>query len=108
MFLIRTLFFLGALALSAAIWFALGADGRALGEVLGQMLADPWVLVTLIDLYLGFFIAAAVIFLVEENKIVAALWALPVFFLGNVWTALWLIVRLPAIARQLRSDKVRS
>ncbi len=54
------------------------------------------------DLFLGFCIAAAVIFLFEKNKLVAALWAAPIFVLGNVWTALWFVLRLPEIAKRLQ------
>ncbi len=102
MTIIRLIFLLAAAAFVAAIIWAMGADGRGLGAVLAEMLAKPWSVVTLADLYLGFLIAAAVIFLFEKNKLIAAVWALPIFVLGNVWTAIWLVVRLPEIARRLR------
>lgn len=102
MTLLRIFFLIGAGALIAAIFWAMGADGRSLGAVLGEMFGQPWSVVTLIDLYLGFFIAAAVIFLFEKRLWVAAVWALPIFVLGNLWTAVWLAWRLPEIARRLR------
>lgn len=98
----RILFLFGAAALAAAIFWAMGADGRGLGAVMGEMFREPWSVVTLIDLYLGFFIAAAVIFLFERRLWVAAAWALPIFVLGNLWTAVWFAYRLPEIARRLR------
>ena len=97
----RIFFFAGGLVLAGAIYWALEADGRGLGVVLAEMFAAPWTVVTLIDLYLGFAIAAAMMLLVEKNRLIALFWALPVFFLGNVWTALWLVIRLPEIARRL-------
>lgn len=103
MIISRLFFLLGGLALGAAIVWAMGADDRGLNIVLLDMLGQPWTLVTLIDLYLGFFISAAIIVLVERSWGLRLFWALPVFFLGNVWAALWLVLRLPSLARRLRS-----
>lgn len=63
---------------------------------------DIWGIVTLTDLYLGLFVAAIAMALVEK-PMAAAFWIIPLPFLGNVWTALWVIVRLPELARKLRS-----
>lgn len=62
--------------------------------------ADPWGLVTLADLYLGFLLAAIVIGHFERGWR-AVLWILPLPFLGNVWTVIWFVLRLPALARRL-------
>ena len=99
----RLITLLGAIALAGSIWWAMQADGRALGDVLSSMFAQPWTVVTLIDLYLGFIICAVLVVLVEKNRFVALFWAAPIFVLGNVWTAIWFVIRLPAIARRLRS-----
>ncbi|MEO0878587.1 MAG: hypothetical protein AAFY22_02640 [Pseudomonadota bacterium] len=93
----RMILFLGAVALTAAIVWAVGADTRGLVVVLAAMIGQPWTLVTLVDLYLGFFIAAVIIMAVERRVLIGAAWALPVFFIGNIWTAIWLIVRLTRI-----------
>ncbi|MBB5517753.1 DUF1475 family protein [Amphiplicatus metriothermophilus] len=98
------LFFLAlAAGLVGLIVWAMGADGRGLGPVLAAMLAEPWTIVTLADLYLGFVIAAAAIVLAERRLAVGLAWALPIFVLGNVWTALWVALRLPTLVRRLRS-----
>ena len=102
MVLFRIFIGLGAIALTAAIFWALQADTRGLAAVLRAMASEPWTVVTLIDLYLGFFIVAALIFWIEKNPIAAIFWALPTFFLGNVWAAVWLIIRFPAIKGRLR------
>ncbi len=103
MTIIRILVAAGGAALIAAIIWAMGADDRGLGPVLAEMLGEPWSVVTLIDLYLGFLIAAIVIFLFERNLLLALVWALPTFALGNFWVAAWLAWRLPEIARRLRA-----
>jgi len=101
----RLFFLMSGTALGAAIYWALGADGRGLTVVVQDMINQPWTAVTLIDLYLGFLISAAVIVLFERGWLLRFFWATPVFVLGNVWTALWLVIRLPEIARRMRSDK---
>lgn len=103
MTLLRLFYIVCALGFSGSLFWALGAEPRGTMDVLAAMVADPWTLVTLLDLYLGFLIIAAIIFFFERNRWVAFLWAVPIFFLGNIWTVLWLIVRLPAIARRLRT-----
>ena len=103
--MVRVILALGALALGAAIYWALGADPRPLGDILADMSSRPWTVVTLVDLYLGFAIAAIIILLAERSLIVGLIWAAPVFFLGNIWTAAWLIVRLPTLARRLRAHE---
>ena len=102
MILTRLLIALSGAVLAAAIFWAMGADGRPLGVVLGEMTSDPWTVVTLVDLYLGFILSAVVILLAEKRLAVGLLWAAPVFLLGNVWTAVWFILRLPSLVARLR------
>ncbi|MEM6415776.1 MAG: DUF1475 family protein [Pseudomonadota bacterium] len=103
MIILRLCLVFGAVALSAAILWALGADTRGLGPVIVEMLHEPWSLVTLLDLYLGFFIAAIFVVFFERSHLWSTFWAVPIFFLGNVWTALWVVIRLPIIASKLSS-----
>lgn len=97
MTLLRLFYVICAAVFMASVFWALGAESRETMEVLATMLSDPWTVVTFLDLYLGFLIAAGVIFLFEKNKLVAALWAVPIFFLGNIWTVAWFVIRLPAL-----------
>ena len=101
MIILRAVIAVLAVALAASILWAMQADDRELTVVLRALVSDPWTVVTLIDLYLGFVISAVVIFLFERRMVIALLWAAPVFFLGNVWTAIWFIARLPALAARL-------
>ncbi|MBI1251328.1 MAG: hypothetical protein GC189_07640 [Alphaproteobacteria bacterium] len=61
----------------------------------------PWGVVALVDLYLGFFLFAVLVLMVERSLIRAALWALPIFVLGNIWAAVWFVLRLPYLADRL-------
>lgn len=97
MLLLRIVIFVAAAAFAYLIFWAMGADDRGLEVVVPELLGQPWGAVTLADLYLGFFLGAVVIVLFERRLWVGLAWALPIFVLGNVWTALWFVVRLPAI-----------
>ena len=66
------------------------------------MAADPWGVVALIDLYLGFVFLAVLIWLFERNKLIALAFILPLPFLGNIWAAVWIVWRLTALATRLR------
>ena len=57
------------------------------------VLAQPWGLVTLMDVMLGGVCMGAVIFAQEKDKRVAAVWTLPIFLLGHVVSVAWLLVR---------------
>ncbi|MEM8812697.1 MAG: hypothetical protein AAGF59_08770 [Pseudomonadota bacterium] len=89
-----------ALAILACAFVALivwAIPAAPIGKSFGAMVADPWGLVALVDLYLGFVLASIVIGLVERAPVRAAGWIVPLYFLGNAWLAVWLIVRLPRL-----------
>ncbi len=92
------------LALLGLILWAFFAKADLHGSFMDQLsvvTALPWGVVSLADLYVGFFLFAVLVFLTERSWLVAAIWAAPVFILGNVWSALWFVVRLPLLARRL-------
>jgi hypothetical protein len=101
MALSRILLLLLCLAFAALIvWAAMTGDFRAEGA---WLMSHAWGIVSLADLYIGFLISSVIIAFFEKPKN-AALWILPIPFLGNVWTLVWLALRLPALrARLLRS-----
>lgn len=90
------------MGLGLTVLIVLAALEAPIGEGFGRITQDLWGWTTLADLYLGFVLIAIVIAYFEENAVVAAFWVLPLFFLGNVWSALWFVVRLPIIAKRLK------
>jgi hypothetical protein len=93
----------GVALLAAILWASFGGGplhGQFLDQV-GVMTTLPWGVVTLVDLYAGFIFFAVIIFLAERSWLAAALWSVPLLFLGNIWAAVWLIVRLPSLVRRL-------
>ncbi len=97
--MIRLVYAALGIGLAALILFAVNTgDFWSAGR---WLMSDPWGLTTMADLYLGLAISALFIALFERSWL-AALWILPLPFLGNVWTVVWLIVKLPEIASRLR------
>lgn len=102
MTLVRVLYVCAACLFAALIvWATTRAD---IGESFGRIVADPWGLVALVDLYLGFAIASTVIWLAEGRR--GLFWIVPLFVLGNVVAALWIARRLPDIAAALRARRL--
>jgi hypothetical protein len=93
----------GLALLGLVVWAVLkkpDLDGTFLDQ-LAVMTALPWGVASLADLYVGFLLFASLVFLTERSWVVAALWAIPVFIVGNIWAALWFVIRLPHLAKQL-------
>jgi len=94
---------LGLAMLGLVIWAAVSMTdlhGNFL-EQFGVVITLPWGIASLVDLYIGFVFFSVIIFLTERSWVVAALWAAPIFVLGNIWAAIWLVIRLPHLAKQL-------
>lgn len=87
----------GAAFAAMIIWAVYAADFWASFDAIT---ADPWGLVTLADLYLGFALTAIIIAGFERGWR-AILWIAPLPFLGNVWAVIWFVVRLPELWRRL-------
>ncbi len=110
MVVLRVLIGLAGAGLAAAIGAEIAGDlvWRAPGEggfiaELNRLMATEWGVVSLIDLYVGFVIATIVIVAFERRLWVGLAWAIPVFFLGNIVTAAWMALRLPALVARLRA-----
>ncbi|HVY86695.1 MAG TPA: DUF1475 family protein [Caulobacterales bacterium] len=95
---------IGGLALLGVVLWA----GFALADLHGAFLDQfavittlPWGVATLADLYIGFLFFSVIVFLTERSWLIAVLWAIPIFIVGNIWSALWLVIRLPHLAKQL-------
>jgi hypothetical protein len=87
--------------------FLIALIGWAFGA--GQFTPEFEVISTLVwgkqmigDLYAGFLLMSVFMVLIERNWLRALLWAAPLFVLGNVWAALWVIWRAPEILRRLK------
>ena len=104
MTILRAAIGIGGLALlGLVIWAAFSMQGLH-GDFLDQVAVIttlPWGATTIADLYMGFLLFAVIVFLTERSWLVAALWAAPVFVVGNFWAALWVVIRLPHLAKQL-------
>lgn len=96
MLALRAVVAIAAAILVATIIWAFGE--RPFGESFAVISADPWGIVTLIDLYLGFGLFAIVIAVTERRLLPAAIWIVPLFLLGNAVAAAWLIFRLGRLA----------
>ena len=94
----RILLLLLSMAFAALILRAvMSGDFRAEGA---WLVSHAWGIVSLADLYIGFLVSSLIIALFEKPK-TAALWIIPIPFLGNVWTLIWLAFRLPALRSAL-------
>jgi hypothetical protein len=94
---------LGLALLGLVIWAAVAMQNLhgTFFDQLAVVTTLPWGIAMLADLYVGFILFASIVFLTERSWLVAALWAAPIFILGNIWAALWLVIRLPHLAKQL-------
>ena len=91
------------LGIGLTVLIILAAIEAPINESFGRITEDLWGWTALVDLYLGFILIAIIIAVFEENKGVALFWILPLFFLGNVWSALWFILKLPRLVNRLRT-----
>jgi hypothetical protein len=102
--ILRAVLGLLALAVLALVLWAATSLQDLHGSFMDQfavLTTLPWGLATLADLSLGFLLFGVLVFLTERSWLVAALWAAPVLVLGNVWAAVWFVIRLPHLAKQL-------
>ncbi|MGE3248884.1 MAG: hypothetical protein AB7J28_12075 [Hyphomonadaceae bacterium] len=101
---LRAVIGMAGIALLGLIVWAMFAYTDLHGDLIqqfGVIASLPWGVVSLVDLYVGFLLFAALVFIVERSWWAAILWALPVFVLGNIWAALWFVLRLPLLIEKL-------
>lgn len=96
---LRVAFAISGFALAALIVAA--AIEAPIGPSFARITEDLWGWVTLFDLYLGFLILSVIIALTERHPLRAAAWILPLFVLGNVWSVVWFVLRIPLIRARL-------
>lgn len=91
------------LGIGLTILIILAALQAPINESFGRITEDLWGWTAIVDLYLGFILIAIIIAYFEENKTIAAFWILPLFFLGNIWSTLWFVIKLPKLAKRLNA-----
>lgn len=95
---IKIVSFLGILAMSAALLYGFGiGDFGADGALI---LANPWGIVSLVDLYTGFTLFSLWIMLRESNVMVTILWVLAMMVFGFLTGAIYIFI----IAIQSKGD----
>jgi len=71
---------------------------------LAQLLSNPWSAgyAVFLDLLLGIVLFSIIIYLNEKSKKAAIVWIIALVALGNIVSAIYLIVNLQKIARKLK------
>lgn len=85
--IVQGLSFLGVIAMTLAL-----ANGFTNGDFFvdgGELLANPWGIVSLVDLYVGFSLFAIWMYVKESNKLIAVVWIVLLMVLGFFTGALY-------------------
>ncbi len=91
-------------AAAFVIIFGWGAS-TAEGFSLAAFTADPWVIVAVADLYLGFILMAVVIATVEGSVVKAAPWIVALMIVGNLVAAVYLILHFARLSAPFAAMK---
>ena len=89
---VRTVAWTGLAALSVVLVYALAAGHFSADAVL--LLANPWGLATVVDIYVGFALFSCWILWREKNKGRAAAWVALVLATGNVASTIYVLLAL--------------
>lgn len=88
----KLLALLGLIAMSAALVYGFGwGDFFADGALI---VANPWGIVSLVDLYTGFALFGAWIYYREANKLIALGWIVVLMILGFWLASLYVLIEL--------------
>lgn len=101
MTVVRSFYLAAGLGFAAVIFWAFAAGD--FGASFASILADPWGIVALADLYLGFVLFAFVIAGFEGSVLRAAPWIVAMILLGNTVSAIWLALNAPRLWARLRA-----
>ncbi|MEM8877376.1 MAG: hypothetical protein AAGD23_05840 [Pseudomonadota bacterium] len=100
MIVIRIVYLLAGIGFAAIIIWAFGVGD--FGASFTAILADPWGVVALADLYLGFLLFAFIIAGFEASALRATVWIVALVVLGNTISAIWLALNAPQLWRRIR------
>jgi hypothetical protein len=70
---------------------------KPIGESADFFFSDPWGIVSLIDLYIGFFIFIIFVAKTSTSKIYTLLWSIGLLVLGNVVSLIYLVCFISGI-----------
>lgn len=99
---IRLILIILAIAFTGLIgWASVRGDFAA---EFGAITAMPWGRVSLFDLYLGFVLYGLAVWVIERDVKTRLFWAVPIIFLGNAWSLIWVAVRWKQILARLKTD----
>jgi hypothetical protein len=88
----RAIAWLGVAAMSAALFFGFTkGDFFADGSII---LNNPWGIVSMVDLYVGFTIFSMWVFFREKSKFISILWIIAIMILGFFAGALYTAIHL--------------
>lgn len=104
--LTRSVFFFASFGLLAMILWAFGE--APFWASFSLIVNNPWGLVTLVDLYLGFAVISALLIAVEGFSVRAILWIVALLCLGNVVSAFWIAFRGYRFLELMRRMSVES
>lgn len=88
----KTISFLGIGAMSAVLLF--GFTQGSFFEDGGKLLENPWGIVSLVDLYVGFILFSMWIAFREKNILLMVIWILAMMILGFFAGALYVFIHL--------------
>lgn len=92
MIIAKIIAILGALAQGGILIYGFTqGDFGAAGEFFFN---DPWGIVSLVDVYVGFIFFCAWIFYREKNVLVSILWSIAIMILGNFPTGIYAFLAL--------------
>jgi hypothetical protein len=92
-----------AVAFTALIvWASFRGD---FGAEFAALTSMPWGKVTLTDLYLGFGLYGLAVWLIEDKLTTKLFWAIPIVFLGNAWSLVWVAVRWDVILARFKAGQ---
>lgn len=96
----RAILSLLGLAFAGMIVWAMGE--KPIGESSDFFFNDPWGIVALADLYLGFLLFILFMFYTAKSKLIALVWSLLLVVLGNVVSVAYVVCFLSGIGVKKR------
>lgn len=91
---------LGVVFLGLVVWASASANFL---ESFSAIANDPWGVVSLFDLYLGFVLFAVIIAFADGWRAATVLWIVALCMLGNAVAVVWLLLRWQSLRARLSS-----